>query len=357
MMTLNVIKILLPSALAFLIGIAITPTISRILYKNKLWKKNIRSQGETITNKDFKRIHNSSEEISTPRMGGIIIWMSVLLSIGLIWGISKFFPSELASKLDFFSKNQTLIPLASLLLGSFLGIIDDFLEVLGVNNQKGKYDRDILFRYFKILMIILAGIVLASWFYFKLDVNSISIPFTNLSLELGYLFIPFFILVLVAVFSGGVIDGLDGLSGGVLAIIFSSYAIIAYGQNQIDIAAFSGVISGSILAFLWFNIPPARFYMGETGMMGLLIVLTVIAFLTDTVLILPLIALPLFVSSASSIIQIVSYKYFGKKRVFKIAPLHHHFRAVGWSREKVVMRYWIVSILCAMLSIIIVFIS
>src|SRR5690606_31778997 len=117
------------------------------------------------------------------------------------------------------------------------------------------------------------------------------------------------------------------------------------------------VISGAILAFLWFNIPPARFYMGETGMMGLLIVLTVIAFLTDTVLVLPLIALPLVISSASSLIQIVSYKYFGKRRVFKIAPLHHHFRAMGWSREKVVMRYWIVSIICAMLGIIIVFIS
>lgn len=357
MITLNVIKILLPSALAFMIGIAITPRISNLLYKKRLWKRNIRAEHSSITNTDFAKIHNSKEEISTPRMGGIIIWLSVLLSIGAVWIISRLFPSDIASKLDFFSKNQTLIPIASLMLGSFLGIIDDLIQVFGTNDTPGKYDKDILFRYFKIFMIIVAGAVLASWFYFKLGMTGISIPFTSITLEMGYLFIPFFIVILVAVFSGGVIDGLDGLAGGVLSIIFASYAIISYGQNQIDIAALCGVISGSILAFLWFNIPPARFYMGETGMMGLLIVLTVIAFLTDTVLVLPLIALPLLVSSASSFIQIFSYKYFGKRRVFKIAPLHHHFRAIGWSREKIVMRYWVVSIICAMLGIIIVFIS
>ena len=162
---------------------------------------------------------------------------------------------------------------------------------------------------------------------------------------------------MLAVFSGSVIDGMDGLAGGVLAIIFGAYAVIAFGQEQIDIAALCGVITGGILAFLWFNIPPARFYMGETGIMGLLVLLTVIAFLTDTVLILPLIAFPLAATTASNIIQITSYKYFGKRRVFKIAPLHHHFHALGWSKEKVVMRYWVVSIITALLGVVIAFIS
>jgi phospho-N-acetylmuramoyl-pentapeptide-transferase len=154
-----------------------------------------------------------------------------------------------------------------------------------------------------------------------------------------------------------VIDGMDGLAGGVLAVIFASYAAIAYGKNLVDIAALCGVISGGILAFLWFNIPPARFYMGENGILGLLVILTVVAFLTDTVLILPLIALPLAATTASNIIQIISYKYFGKRRVFKIAPLHHHFHALGWSKEKVVMRYWIVSIFCAVSGAIVALIS
>lgn len=356
-MDINVIKIFLPTALAFIVGIALTPSLTTFMYRKKLWKKNGRAEHVSITNKDFAKVHNSSEELSTPRVGGIIIWLSVLISISLMWLISRIVPSDLSAKLDFFSKSQTLVPLASLLLGSLLGLIDDILQINGTNDEVGVRDRDIWFRYFKIALIIIAGGVIGGWFYTKLGVTSIALPFSAVPLYLGFFFIPFFIVIMLAVFSGGVIDGLDGLAGGVLAIIFASYAIIAYGQNQIDIAALCGVISGGILAFLWFNIPPARFYMGETGMMGLLVLLTVIAFLTDTVLVLPLIAFPLVISSASSIIQIASYKYFGKRRVFKIAPLHHHFRALGWSREKVVMRYWVVSIICALVGVVIAFIS
>jgi phospho-N-acetylmuramoyl-pentapeptide-transferase len=187
--------------------------------------------------------------------------------------------------------------------------------------------------------------------------TSIAIPFSTSALYLGGLFIPFFVIILVAVFSTSVIDGIDGLAGGVLAIIFAAYAAIAFGKNMIDIAALSAVISGGIMAFLWFNIMPARFYMGETGIMGLMVVLTVFAFLTNTVLVLPLIAFPLVASSASSLIQIISYKYFGKRRVFKIAPLHHHFRAIGWTPAKVVMRYWVVSVICAILGVVVSLIS
>jgi len=354
---LNVIKIFLPTALAFIIGIAITPRLTAFMYKRKLWKKSDRSTHATITNTDFAKVHNATEELSTPRVGGIIIWFSVGLSITLMWLISKFVPSDLSEKLDFFSKSQTLVPLASLLLGSLLGLVDDILQIKGTNDTSTGVDRDIRFRYFKIGLIVLAGLVIGGWFFSKLGVMSIAVPFSATPLFLGIFFIPFFIFIMIAVFSGGVIDGLDGLAGGVLAIIFASYAIIAFGQNQIDIAALCGVISGGILAFLWFNIPPARFYMGETGMMGLLVVLTVIAFLTDTVLLLPIIALPLAVSSASSFLQIISYKYFGKRRILKIAPLHHHFRALGWSREKVVMRYWVVSVISALVGVTIALIS
>lgn len=353
----NAIKIFLPTILAFVIGIGITPGLTNWMYRRKLWKKNSRAINETITNTDFAKVHNGEAEVSTPRVGGILIWLSVILTISFIWIISKTAPSYLTTKLDFYSRSQTLVPLASFLLASFLGLIDDALEIKGKVILKGGIDRDIMFRYIKIAFIVILGAVIGYWFSNKLGITSIAIPFTALSLHLGYLFIPFFILVLIAVFSGGVIDGMDGLAGGVLAIIFAAYAAIAFGKEQIDIAALCGVISGAILAFLWFNIPPARFYMGETGMMGLLVVLTVVAFLTDTVLILPLIALPLLVSSASSFIQIISFKYFGKRRVFKIAPLHHHFHALGWSREKVVMRYWVVSIICAIVGVVIALIS
>lgn len=349
-MMLNVVKIFLPTALTFAIGILLTPRLTSYMYEHKLWKKRKRLEDPDITNEHMSKVSNAEAEISTPRVGGVIIWLSVTMSILLMWLISKTFPSDLSSKLDFLSRGQTLVPLASLLLGAGIGLVDDASQIRGAIDA-------INHRYRKIAIVILLGALIGSWFYFKLGINFVAIPFTGNEFSLGLLFIPFFIIVLLAVFSGSVIDGMDGLAGGVLAIIFASYAAISFGKNLIDIAAFCGVISGGILAFLWFNIPPARFYMGETGVLGLLVVLTVIAFLTDTVLILPLIALPLAATTASNIIQITSYKYFNKKRVFKIAPLHHHFHALGWPREKVVMRYWVVSVICAVMGIVIALIS
>lgn len=351
MLTLNVIKIFLPTALAFTIGILLTPQITNWMYKKKMWKKSLRTDAGDITNEDFKKIHNATEEISTPRVGGIIIWLSVLATISLMWFISKIFPSDLSAKLDFYSRSQTLIPLAAFIFGAFMGLIDDLIQIKG----KGAYAGDgLTYRKIKIITVIIIGLVVGAWFYFKLGMTGIALPFSGGgALYLGAFFIPIFIIILLAVFSTSIIDGLDGLAGGVLAIVFASYAAIAFGKNMVDVAALCGVISGATLAFLWFNIPPARFYMGETGILALLVVLTVVAFLTNTVLLLPLIALPLALTSASAIIQIISYKYFGKRRVFKIAPLHHHFRALGWSREKIVMRYWVVSTICALLGVVV----
>ena len=157
---------------------------------------------------------------------------------------------------------------------------------------------------------------------------------------------------MLATFSGSVIDGLDGLAGGVMATAFAAYAGIAFFQEQIDLAAFSAVIAGAIAAFLWFNIPPARFYMGETGILGLTTTLTVVAFLTDAVLVLPLIALPLVLDSASVIIQLFSKKFFGRK-IFLVAPLHHHFEAIGWPHYKVTMRAWVLSAVSAIIGMVI----
>jgi phospho-N-acetylmuramoyl-pentapeptide-transferase len=198
--------------------------------------------------------------------------------------------------------------------------------------------------------------LIGCWFFYKLGLTSIHIPFGG-EIYLGILIIPFFIIVALATFSGGVIDGIDGLSGGVFASIFAAYSAIAFANNQIDIAAFSGVITGAILAFLWFNIPPARFYMGETGIMGLTITLATLAFLTDSVLVLPIIALPLVVSSGSVILQMLSKKLRNGKRLFKLAPIHHHFEVIGWPSYKVTMRFWVLSIIFAIVGIILAIIS
>ncbi|OHB13328.1 MAG: hypothetical protein A2Y49_00505 [Candidatus Zambryskibacteria bacterium RIFCSPLOWO2_12_39_8] len=350
---IDVLKVVIPSVLTFFLGILITPFFTNIFYKYKMWKKNPRTNNPDITNDHFTKMHNGTAELSTPRIGGVIIWISVLLTVALIYLISIFFPTDLTFKLNFLSRNQTLIPLAALILASLIGLVDDLLQIFG----KGNYAKDpLIYRKIKIVCITIIGLAISYWFYYKLEINTVYIPFLG-SVDIGLWFIPFFVIVMLATFSTSVIDGMDGLSGGVLAIVFTAYSVIAFAFNQIDISALSAVIAGGILAFLWFNIPPARFYMGETGILGLTVTLAVFAFLTDSVLVLPIIALPLVLTSLSVIIQVTSYKYFGHRRVFYVAPLHHHLEALGWSREKIVMRYWIISLVFAIIGVIVALVS
>lgn len=352
-MMIDVLKVVVPSILTFLVGIAITPFFTDFFFKYKMWKKSARTNAGDITNEHFSRVHNTESELSTPRIGGMIIWVSVILTVLLIYLLSVLIPNDLTEKLNFLSRSQTLVPLAGLILGALIGLADDLLQIFG----KGQYARDpLIYRKVKIASVGIIGILVGLWFYDKLGVSSIHIPF-NGELDLGYFFVPFFIVVMLGVFSASVIDGMDGLSGGVFGNIFTAYAVIAFANSQFDIATLSAVIGGGILAFLWYNIPPARFYMGETGMLGLTVALSIIVFLTNSVLVLLIIGLPLVVTSLSVLIQIISYKYFGKRRVFKVAPLHHHFEAIGWSREKIVMRYWVISVVCAISGVIVALVS
>ncbi|MFH1705459.1 MAG: phospho-N-acetylmuramoyl-pentapeptide-transferase, partial [Patescibacteria group bacterium] len=197
--------------------------------------------------------------------------------------------------------------------------------------------------------VALIGLVGALWFYFKLDWSTIHIP-GNGDLEINGWYIPLFVLVMMAVYSGGVIDGLDGLAGGSFASIFAAFAGISLFLGQVDIAAFCSVILGALLAFLWFNIPPARFYMTETGTMGLCATLTVVAFLTDSVLVLPVIGFLLVIESGSVILQLLSKKFRGKK-IFLSSPIHHHFEALGWPHYKVTMRFWVIGAVMAIAGI------
>jgi len=201
----------------------------------------------------------------------------------------------------------------------------------------------------RLFLVFLIGLIGGLWFYFKLDWRTIHIPGVG-DFPIGIWYIPFFVLVMMATYSGGVIDGLDGLAGGAFASIFGAYAGIALFRGQIDLATFCSVILGTILAFLWFNIPPARFYMGETGILGLTSALTVVAFLTDSVLVLPIIGFLLVIESGSVILQLLSKK-FRKKKLFLASPLHHHFEAKGWPHYKVTMRFWVISIVMAIIGV------
>jgi phospho-N-acetylmuramoyl-pentapeptide-transferase len=274
-----------------------------------------------------------------------VVWGSVVLAALLLQILWLFFP-ESFERLAFISRNQTWVPLTALIAGAMVGFFDDLFEVLGHRGLRLRV---------RLSIVAIVATFCALWFFFKLGVNAVSMPFFDGPLELGLLFIPFFILVALFIYAGGVIDGIDGLAGGIFAIIFGAYAGIAFFQNQMDIAGFCAAVAGGLLAFLWFNIPPARFYLSETGTMGLTLALTVVAFLTDNkgqgegITALPVIALPLVVTVASNVLQIASKKILGRK-IFRVAPLHHHFEALGWPAHKVTMRYWVVGVVAAIVG-------
>jgi len=350
-MYLNVLKVFTPAALAFFIGLLLTPILTDFLYKHKCWKKKADKIDPLGKSTPIFNELDKERAVSTPRMGGVIIWVSILCTIGVIYLSTVLFQdNQFFQKLNFLSRNQTWLPLFTLLVGSLTGLVDDILQVTGTADHKA----GLSFTKRTIVVMIL-GLIGGLWFYYRLDMTGTYIPFYG-NWELGIMIIPFFMLIMFSLFSSGVIDGLDGLSGGVMAIIFSAYGGIAYFQNSIDLAAFCLAVTGGILAFLWFNIPPARFYMSETGILGLTTTLTVVAFLTDAVIILPIIAFPLFITSLSVVIQLASKKFCGKK-VFKVAPLHHHFEAIGWPAYKVVMRYWVIGIIMAIIGMVIAIIG
>ena len=207
----------------------------------------------------------------------------------------------------------------------------------------------------RLLFVILFAILAGGWFYFKLGFDYIHIPFAG-DLHLGIYIILFFILMFLATYGASNIDGLDGLSGGMFAIMFSSYAIIALINDQIDIATLCLVITGGVLAFLWFNIPPARFYLSEVGYMPLAITLGIVAIITNAALMLVFIAMPLVITEATTIMQLLSKKY-RKKKIFPVTPIHNTFVYIGWNKEKVVMRYWIFTAIFALLGIALYIIS
>lgn len=341
----NVIKSFGLFALSFAVAIALTPVLTNIMYTYKLWRKSVRQDAPDGTKTPLFAALHKDRETRVPRLGGALIWITtILLALG-IWGLSQITQHWFLLKANFLSRNQTWLPLFTLAAASLLGLADDLMQVMG----KGKYvagGMKFRHRLFIVFLIALAG---SLWFYYKLGWTAIYIPGIG-SVFIGLWYIPLFIATMIVLFSSGVVDGIDGLAGGVFAAAFAAYGGIAFFRGQVDLSAFCAVILGSLLAFLWFNIPPARFYMGESGILGLTTSLTVVAFLTDSIVVLPIIGLVLMIEIGSNVIQFASKRFRGKK-VFLIAPIHHHFEAKGWPPYKVTMRFWVISLVTAMVGI------
>jgi len=342
--TFSIIKVLFLGAIAFMIAVLFTPFLTNFLYKNKLWKKSSRTT--SIDGKEmpvFKKFH-SEKETKIPRFGGLLIWIIPPI-LALVFFILSELDGAILDKLNFLSRSQTWLPLFAMVAASLVGLLDDILQVRG----KGKYVGGGLSLKYRLGSVFLIGLIGGWWFFAKLGWTTLHIPGAG-DISMGIWYIPFFILVMMAVYSGGVIDGVDGLAGGSFATIFSAFSIIALFRGQVDLAAFCAVLAGAILAFLWFNIPPARFYMGESATMGLCTALTVVAFLTDSVLVLPIIGILLVVESGSVIIQLLSKKFF-KRKVFIATPIHYHFEGKGWPHYKVTMRFWVIGVIAAVIGI------
>lgn len=342
----EIIKVLILTTVSFALSMLLTPAWTHFLYKYKL-VKNVRDDSTTPI---FSKMHQGKS--GTPTMGGVLIWMTVLILAILFWLIHIFWPNSVLANFNFLSREETYLPLGALVASAIVGLVDDWFNVTRQGGGKGG-GLTVKHRLFIYTLIALFG---AWWFYFKLDWDVVRVPFVGV-FQMGWWFIPFFVFILVATaFSVNEADGLDGLAGGIVLAAFASFGTIAFVQGDYNMAAFCGVISGALLSFLWFNINPARFFMGDTGAMSLGIVLGIVAMLTGYPLLLPIIGFLLLLESSSVIIQILSKKI-RKKKVFLSAPIHHHFEAQGWSETKIVMRFWVISGVFAVLGLIIAIID
>lgn len=352
--TFNVIKVLLLAAFGAVAVFISAPFLIRFLNKIQFWKKNARHK--TITGEEAAVVYSlhKEREISSPRGGGMVIWLAVSLVVFVFWALSFLEEPWWLKMFNFLSRSETWLPLFTLLAASIIGLFDDILAVFGNVGKIKEYVAGGLTFKTRLVIVGLIGLAGGWWFWAKLGWTSIHIPLLfnfpyGIDLTLGIWIIPLFILVMIASWSGGVIDGLDGLAAGLFASIFGAFTVIAFWQGRIELAGFCAVIFGALFAFLWFNIPPARFYMGETGILGLTSTMAVVAFLTDSVAVLPIIAGPLVIETGSVILQLASKKIRGRK-IWLATPIHHHLEAKGWALPQIVMRFWILGVVFAILG-------
>ncbi|MDD4289943.1 MAG: phospho-N-acetylmuramoyl-pentapeptide-transferase [Patescibacteria group bacterium] len=342
MINVIIVKIFILTTISAIIAFLITPIVSYFLYKYKL-RKQIRSEECAPI---YFNLHKAKE--GTPTMGGVIIWLTVLLVIGIFYILSLIFPDTKIAILNFFSRSQTLLPLGALISSAFVGLVDDYMGVRKIGSKGGGLSvRQ------KLLIYLTISLIGALWFYFKLDWDVLHIPFIG-NFNVGLWIIPIFILVVTATsFSVNETDGLDGLVGGLLLVCFVALGVICFLQGKFDLCFFCAVIVGALASFLWFNIPPARFFMGDTGSMSLGVTLGVIAMLTNTLLYLPVFAFIFLIESLSVIIQIIYKKTHNGKKLFLSTPIHHHLEAKGWQESKIVMRAWLLSGILSVVTLII----
>ncbi len=323
---------LLLSLLSFCLAMLLTPVYTYFAYKYKWWK---RSRTHATTGEELKVISALRIKRTIPRMAGMVTIAAIaIVTIGLN-----------------LNRHQTWLPLAALIGGGALGLIDDAVNISGKGGKVAGLRAPL-----KFALITFVAALGAWFFYYKLGYNSVQIPFAG-NLTVGWWLIPLFILVVVSTGNAvNISDGVDGLAGGLLATAYGTFGVIALFQHNYGIAGFCLTVVGALMSYLWFNIAPARFVMGDVGSFGLGTALGVVAMLTNTLLLLPIIGLVFVVEGGSSLLQISSKKLFHRK-IFIAAPIHHHIEATGWPKTKITMRFWLLGQMFAILGLIVAFLG
>jgi len=315
------LRIFILSVLAFILAMMLTPVYTFVAYRYKFWKRQRTESttGEALT--VFTKLHANKFKRNIPTMAGMI-FVLVTIAITLLLNLDR---------------SETWLPLAAFAGGAAVGLIDDIINIRG----KGKGVAGLRSQ-IKFLMITAIGVVLGWYFFERLGVSSVHVPFIG-DWNLGWLIIPLFTFVVVATGNAvNISDGLDGLAGGLAATAFSGFGVIALLQGNPMLAGFCFTVVGALLSYLWFNIYPARFFMGDVGSFALGTSLGVVAMLTNSLFILPIIGALFVVEAGSSLIQIFSKRVF-KRKIFISAPVHHHLEAIGWPETKVTMRFWVIA--------------
>lgn len=327
------IPVLATGVVAFGLAMLLTPVYTYFAYRYKWWKlpRTTALTGEQAV--EFQNLHAAKHRRHIPTMAGIIM----LAAVGLVTIIFNL------------SREQTYLPLAATLGAGVVGLIDDLINIRGLG--KGTAGLRTSFKFSLLLVVALLG---ALYFYFKLDYSSIAVPFLESRLELGWLIVPLFTLVIISTANAvNITDGLDGLAGGLLTSAFAAFGAIAFLQDSFGIAAFCVTVVGALLAYTWFNVFPARFFMGDVGSFAMGTALGVVAMLTDSLFLLPLIGLVFVAEAGSSLLQVLSKRLRHGRKIFRVAPLHHHLEALGWPEAKVTMRFWIIGQLVAVVGVIV----
>jgi|YelNatPaOPRAMG01_1025707.scaffolds.fasta_scaffold00088_17 phospho-N-acetylmuramoyl-pentapeptide-transferase len=278
-------------------------------------------------------------KMGTPTMGGVMIVLPVTLVTILLNAATLLGVATVIGR-------SVLVPVITMLGFSLLGAIDDWEGVRGPRKGLGMRART------KFIIQVLFAVVIAFALRYLLEVPQLYWPGTKGEIDLGYFYIPLAIIVIVGMSNAvNFTDGLDGLAGLISATAFAAYGGIALIQGMTFVGRFSFTIVGALFGFLWFNVHPAELFMGDTGSQALGATLAVVALMTGQWLLLPLVAIIPFSEGMSVVLQILYFKLTKGQRLFKMAPIHHHFELLGWSETQVVQRFWLVGLLFALFGV------